>query len=61
MFLQPEWNHHQSQVKSCCQSGVLSPVRVYWSIIDYISCILVSLAAMLLAIRLKWRKSVVIG
>ena len=39
-------------MNSCCQSNVLSPV-----------CIdrLVIFAVMLLAVRLKWRKSVVIG
>ena len=45
-------SHHQSQVKGCCQSNVLSPVCVHW---------LVSFAVMLLAVRLKWRRSVVIG
>ena len=39
-------------MNSCCQSNVLNPV-----------CInrLVSFAVMLLAVKLKWRKSVVIG
>ena len=45
-------SHHQSQVKGSCQSNVLSPVCVHW---------LVSFAVMLLAVRLKWRRSVVIG
>ena len=45
-------SHHQSQVNSCCQSNVLSPVCINWW---------VSLAVMLLAVRLKWRRSVVIG
>ena len=44
--------HHQSQVKGYCQSNVLSPVCVHR---------LVSFAVMLLAVRLKWRRSVVIG
>ena len=44
--------HHPSQVKGYCQSNVLSPVCVHR---------LVSFAVMLLAVRLKWRRSVVIG
>ena len=45
-------SHHQSQLKGCCQSNVLSPACINW---------LVSFAVMLLAVRLKWRRSVVIG
>ena len=39
-------------MKGCCQSNVLSPVCVHQ---------LVSFAVMLLAVRLKWHRSVVIG
>ena len=45
-------SHHQSQVKDCCRLNVLSLVCVHW---------LVSFAVMLLAVRLKWCRSVVIG
>ena len=45
-------SHLQSQVNSCCQSNVLSPVCMNW---------LVSFAMMLLAVRPMWRRSVVIG
>ena len=45
-------SHLQSQVNSCCQSNVLSPVCINW---------LVSFAVMLLAVRFKWRRSVVFG
>ena len=45
-------SHDQSQVNSFCQSNVLSPVCISW---------LVSFAVMLLAVRLKWRRSVVFG
>ena len=44
-------SHHQSQVRSCCQSNVLHPVRENW---------FVSLAVMLLAVRLKWCKFILI-
>ena len=39
-------------MNSCCQSNVLGPVCING---------LVSFAVMLLAVRLKWRRSVVIG
>ena len=48
-------SHHQTQVNSCfqvnsfCQANVLSPVCINW---------FVSFAVMLLAVRLKWQKSV---
>ena len=45
-------SHHRSRVNSCCHWSVLSPVCINW---------LVSFAVMLLAVRLKWRRSVVIG
>ena len=44
-------SHHQGQVRSCCQSNVLHPVHENW---------FVSLAVMLLAVRLKWRKFILI-
>ena len=47
--------HHVTEGRiplTCCQSNVFSPVCVHW---------LISFAVMLLAVRLKWRRSVVIG
>ena len=45
-------SHHQSQVNSCCQVNVLSPVCINW---------FVSFHVMLSAVRLKWQKLVMIG
>ena len=51
-FIYMSGSLHPSQVNSSCQSNVLSPPRINW---------LVSFSVMLLAVRLKWRRSVVIG